>query len=99
MNKKIVTILVFLLLSLFSQQAFSGKQDDYDQCILGNLQGVKYDWMSQEIRRICKENYLNTISPSKKRERYNECVLTHLHEVESEQAASHIIKACKSKHL
>ncbi len=91
-------VMVILLFSP-SGQSPADSNYEYDQCVLENLQGVKYDWVTSEITRICRETYLNMIPPSKNKRRYNQCLLTFLPGVESEAAGTEIKNSCSRRYL
>ena len=102
-HSAIFLIAIVISVTLLSGQVHAGnrKNYEYEQCLLENLQGVTQyqDWVAKEIKRICKENYLNIRQPSKKKQNYNQCLLTFLLGVESKLAAQEIIETCRQRHL
>ena len=92
MDKFIMTILALML----SIPVFAG-QEEYDDCILQHLKGVKLDIVTHHIKQACYDNYKSPSFTNDKKKAYNECLLEHLPGVESVPAALEIKDACSRK--
>lgn len=90
---------LFILLFILGAEALPAGQDEYNDCLLEHLKGVKHDAATALIRQACYENYIGPIFPGEKVKKYNECLLEYLVGVESFQAVMEIRNACGSKYL
>lgn len=88
-----------ILFTLTGPGTASAGQDDYNDCILKYLKGVKLDAAAELIRNACYENYASIFPPSEKVRKYNECLLEYLAGVESFRGAMEIRNACGGKYL
>lgn len=96
-----IQMLVLVATASFAGTGAAGLFDtqDYDQCVIDHLSGVKLDLVATEMIRICDETYKSNRLVSKKQQAYNACLLEYLPSVESPIAAKEIIRACRRRHL
>ena len=88
--KRIVMLVFFLMFS----SPLIASQEEYDDCILKHLKGVKLDMVAHNIKQACYDNYKSPSFTNDKKKAYNECLLEHLTGVESLPAALEIKDAC-----
>lgn len=78
-------------------QAFSGKELDYQQCLLDHQPKVQLEQVVARVRHACDKLYRDNLMLPRKKE-YFRCVLNYLPPVETDNAVRDVLGACASKH-
>lgn len=89
----------FILLGSVSTSASVWGPDNFWECILEELPGVKNDAAARELLLLCKKEYPNTYIVEKKAPVFGistagECVIEHAKDVTSRKGAMAIRSAC-----
>lgn len=86
---------LFASLFIFSTPTLASDSQAYNNCILQHVGKSKIKWVTQLVKRACKDNSKKIFAPKEEERAYNDCILENLPGVEEEEAAKSILKSCK----
>jgi hypothetical protein len=92
-----VVSVLFLLGMSSASQAFTEKEQNYQQCLLEHQPKVQLEQVVARVRQACDKVYRDNLMLPRKKE-YFQCVLNYLPQVETDSAVQDVLGACASRH-